>query len=100
MNKLRKIFTRWYVKRGYTFGYDFTDVAIFDDGFMRTPVSMPRAVWDCPWWVRPLLIFWSPSTYYHIKGEVLSNGFIEGLQGVKLRANDLQKEIDAIVKGE
>lgn len=76
MNKIRRIFTKWYVKRGYTFGYDFTDTPIFDDGFLKLPLDMPKVVWNCPWWVRPLLIFFSPSTYMI---ECFSKPFIEGL---------------------
>ena len=47
---MRKRFTKWYFKRGYRFGYKV------DNGV---------AVWDCPWWVKPLLIFFSPSVYFY-----------------------------------
>ena len=45
---IKKRFTKWYVNNGYKFGYDSSSVA----------------VWRCPWWVKPLLIFFSPSVYF------------------------------------
>ena len=39
MTNLRKRFTLWYIRRGYTF---------------RTVEG--EGVWDCPWWVRPMLL--------------------------------------------
>lgn len=76
MNKIRRIFTKWYVNRGYAFGYDFTNTPVFDDGYLKLPMGMPKVVWNCPWWVRPLLIFFSPSTYVM---ESYSKPFFEGL---------------------
>lgn len=55
---LKRRFTLWYIRRGYTFGYDYTPTAPDDDR-----VIIPKAVWECPWWVKPLLIFFSPSVY-------------------------------------
>lgn len=85
MKKLRKAFTLWYIKRGYTFGYDFSNTPIFGDSVIRTPGDIPPAVWTCPWWVRPLLIFFSPSVYTmettgKIIGEALARGFEEGFR--------------------
>lgn len=45
--KLKVKFTKWYIKKGYKFGYD----------------KNREAYWICPWYVRPLLIFFSPSIY-------------------------------------
>jgi hypothetical protein len=61
--KLSGPFTRWYVKRGYTFDYEFEAGAAHTDGTFSTPLRFPKAVWTCPWWVKPLLIFFSPSVY-------------------------------------
>lgn len=55
MNALRKLFTKWYIKRGYTFGYDWTS----DD----TYTMVAKEYFICPWWVKPLLVFFSPSVY-------------------------------------
>lgn len=67
MKKLRKKFTKWYVKKGYTFGYD--------------DFSPSSAVWNCPWYVKPLLFLFSPSIY---DVECITNyiykGFMDGLQ--------------------
>lgn len=82
MKKLRRIFTRWYVKRGYTFGYDFTDVPVYSDGYLSTPGGIPKTIWNCPWWVKPLLIFFSPSVYMSkTYGEGLTKGFYESFNG-------------------
>lgn len=62
---MRKRFTKWYFKRGYRFGYK---------------VNTGVAVWDCPWWVKPLLIFFSPSVYFYELGDCVSKGINEGLK--------------------
>lgn len=41
---LKRTFTKWYVKKGYTFKAD-------------------EDIFKCPIWVRPLLVFFSPSIY-------------------------------------
>lgn len=51
MEHIRKIFTKWYVKKGYTFGYKVENNMSFGTYF------------DCPIWVRPLLFLFSPSLY-------------------------------------
>ena len=62
---IKKRFTKWYVKKGYKFGYDSSNVA----------------VWHCPWWVKPLLIFFSPSVYFaEAYGKMIVYGFTEGLK--------------------
>lgn len=61
---LTRKFTYWYIKKGYTFKYK--------DG---------EAVFDCPWWIRSLLIFFSPSIYIFRKcGEIFCESFIKGLR--------------------
>ena len=73
---LKRRFTLWYIRRGYTFGYDYTNLSPDYDC-----VIIPKAVWECPWWVKPLLIFFSPSIYSH---EVWFKNFRLGLrEGLK-----------------
>ena len=68
MRYLRRRFTYWYIKRGYIFGYD---------DHMNT-------IWKCPWWVKPLLIFFSPSVYFRRKyGELFCESFEKGLSDVR-----------------
>ncbi len=63
MSKIRSRFTKWYIKRGYEFEFN-----PFDD---------PQTVFTCPIWVRPLLIFFSPSVYEY---ETLAKGYAEWLE--------------------
>lgn len=62
MYKIRRRFTLWYISRGYTFD-------------MYTG-------WDCPWWVEPLLLLFSPSVYMYEESRKLSKAFLEGM-GIK-----------------
>ena len=73
MKKLRKKFTKWYVKKGYTFGYD--------------DFSPSSAVWNCPWYVKPFLFLFSPSVYQmEWSNEYIVKGFMEGLaKGLELK---------------
>ena len=73
---MRKRFTKWYFKRGYRFGYNFGPKNYFSDDLVDTGV----AVWDCPWWVKPLLIFFSPSVYFYELGDCVSKEINEGLK--------------------
>ena len=62
---IKKRFTIWYVRRGYTFD--------LETGF------------ECPFWVKPLLIFFSPSVYTHIVfGEWVYKNLMEGMKGTKM----------------
>ena len=54
---IKKRFTRWYIKRGYTFGYKFVKTGRYELGM--------ESYFKCPWWVRPLCAFFSPSIYVH-----------------------------------
>lgn len=68
MNKLKKRFTKWYVNKGYLFGYDFT-------------VNPTESSFVCPIWVRPFLIFFSPSIYLNeTYGKIMRDGFREGIK--------------------
>lgn len=81
MKTLSRLFTLWYIKRGYTFGYDFTDTFVYTDGVLKSPLGLPKSVFRCPFWVKPLLIFFSPSVYYaETIGRVVSEGFENGLR--------------------
>lgn len=63
---IKKRFTIWYVQRGYTFGH--TD-----------------SVFECPFWVKPLLIFFSPSVYTQfVLGEIIYKNLVEGMISVKM----------------
>lgn len=76
---IRRAFTKWYADRGYTFRYEIPPLG--------NPAATGKfsidtcAVWDCPWWVRPLLIFFSPSVYvaYKIANEAVG-AFEQGLR--------------------
>ena len=68
MNKLKKRFTKWYVNKGYLFGYDFT-------------VNPTESSFACPIWVRPFLIFFSPSVYLNeTYGKIVRDGIREGIK--------------------
>jgi hypothetical protein len=66
MTKFKRRFTRWYVRKGYGFSCDpFTQKSDF----------------YCPWYIRPLLIFFSPSTYhYEVDCKPFAEGIIAGLR--------------------
>lgn len=86
--KLRVKFTKWYVKKGYTFSYAFAK-----------PGEEPKVFYKCPIWVKPLLIFFSPSIYTREKnGGMIAAALAEGLenglrQGAELRKIFLEKEV-------
>lgn len=69
-------FTRWYIRKGYTFGYGFTGVSVMGDEYIITPCVIPKAIWRCPFWVRPLLALFSPSIY---AAEAWGKGIVERL---------------------
>ena len=81
INRVRTRFTKWYVKKGYTFDYDFSDTPIIGDDIFRTPCGVPRAIWKCPLWVRPFLFLFSPSTYsVEAWGKAIVEGMIAGMK--------------------
>ena len=82
MKNARIKFTKWYFRKGYTFGYDFNGIETIggDDIFPAMPKSMPRAVWNCPWYIKPFLFLFSPSIYDIEKiTKTFVNGFLKGL---------------------
>ena len=87
---IKRRFTKWYVRKGYKFGYDFTDVPVYDDGFMKIPAGGPKAVWHCPWFVKPFLFLFSPSLYViYDCGKQISDGFMAGLKvGMEEKVDD------------
>ena len=96
MKKLRRAVTLWYVKRGYTFEYDFSNVSIYGDDYIAVPGNLPTSVWHCPWWVRPLLIFFSPSvytieTFSKLVVQGFNQGFTEELQVSRQKLIDTAK---------
>lgn len=56
-------FTKWYVAKGYRYGFQF-------DLFHM------RSIYTCPLWVRPLLVFFSPSVYMR---ELVCKAIVKGL---------------------
>ena len=61
---IKERFTKWYVRRGYIFHYTFNTETVF----------------ECPFWVKPLLIFFSPSVYFReAVGKAIANILIEGI---------------------
>lgn len=72
LTKIRRAFTKWYIKRGYRFGYDIGSNAI-------------KAYWICPFWVKPLRIFFSPSIYFaSYMSENIAKWVQEGIErGIK-----------------
>ena len=80
MNKLKHRFTQWYIRKGYTFGYDYTGVPAIDDEYIKHPSKIPKAIWRCPFLVRPLLAMFSPSIYAaEAWGKVIVEGLIKGM---------------------
>ena len=78
---IKRRFTKWYIKRGYTFSYDFTDVPVIGNDFMKIPAGIPKAVWHCPSWVTPFLFLFSPSVYMREDfGKKFADEFMKGLQ--------------------
>lgn len=68
MNKLKERFTKWYVNKGYLFEYDFT-------------IDPTESSFVCPIWVRPFLIFFSPSVYLNeTYGKIMRDSFREGIK--------------------
>lgn len=94
MRDIKSRFTKWYIKKGYRFTYayagcDFTTEEL-SMKFLENNPNPLKGVFSCPWWVRPLLCFFSPSVYgtqmlYKQIQEALKKGFIEGLN--ESRAN-------------
>ena len=64
---LRKKFTLWYIRKGYKFGYD-------------NDIVCPKAIWTCPWYIKPLLFLFSPSVYVKMSntGKSIVDGFLAG----------------------
>lgn len=84
MQELKKRFTIWYIKKGYTFDYVLHRID-FNEPFYQKPI----AIFDCPWYVKPLLCFFSPSVYFIEKhGKAIVRWFEKGI-------NDAMEEYDA-----
>lgn len=76
MSKIKERFTRWYYRKGYRMHYK---PCAYGDG-------VDSLVFDCPWWIKPLLIFFSPSVYYIEYGKTISDWFEEGFsQGLETK---------------
>ena len=69
---IRKRFTIWYVQQGYTFD-------------PRPDKGSTDSVFECPFWVKPLLIFFSPSVYTHIVyGNFIYKNLVKGLINARM----------------
>lgn len=78
LNGIRRRFTKWYIKRGWTSDYHF--IYGEEGEYPAHPVDA-EIYFTCPWWVRPLLIFFSPSVYqFETTGRALLDGFVEGMK--------------------
>lgn len=85
MRNLRVRFTKWYIKRGYEFGYHMTHFLDYDYASYATDLygmcGKVESYFKCPWWVKPLLVFFSPSVYtVEAQGKCFVKGFEEGLK--------------------
>ena len=77
---MKQRFTKWYVKKGYKFRYDFLSVSVVGDELFPLACDVPRTVFNCPFWVKPFLIFFSPSVYFaEAVGKTICNAFLEGI---------------------
>lgn len=87
--KFKRKFTKWYVKRGYGFGYNVDSVYIDSENMFSYPTRAYDAVFTCPWWVKPLLIFFSPSVYFmEAYGRIVAESFEQGMKSARgLRSN-------------
>lgn len=88
MKDIKRRFTRWYVGKGYRFGYSFSRYEkINSDDPFEIPCGAFKAYWKCPLWVKPLLILFSPSVYYmETAGAAFVKAFEEGLkEGLKMK---------------
>lgn len=84
IQKIKKKFTLWYIKKGYTFGYEYsgTEFVYYDN--KKVPLGKPAAVFKCPVWVRPFLIFFSPSIYMQkTNRQQIVQSFLEGIESVR-----------------
>ena len=74
---IKKRFTIWYAQRGYTFD-------------PRPDEEHTGSAFECPFWVKPLLIFFSPSVYTHIVyGEFIYKNLVGGLTANKVNMEKL-----------
>ncbi len=81
ISKLRKRFTLWYVKRGYTFGYKPVPMFTDADHIFATPAELPDTYFICPFWVKPFLVLFSPSIYFmETMGKLLAEAFRQGVE--------------------
>lgn len=65
MNRIKKKFTQWYVRKGYRISLKFPDLVIH---------------FDCPILIRPLLFLFSPSVYHNEQGRVFADALKKGIE--------------------
>ena len=95
MERLKRKFTNWYIKKGYLFGYDYSQCEDIDGipfGDLKTYVR-------CPIWVRWLAVYlFSPSMYMYEKVNLLSQAFCEGFESGWTIGIDLSENLIESVK--
>lgn len=80
MEKLRQLFTEWYFRHGWTFEYDF-NLGV-------------KPAWNCPFYVKPLLVLFSPSVYFMCDSADFARGFEEGYAEAFAELSKMRKEED------
>lgn len=85
MIDIKERFTKWYIRKGYRFYYKVNPIkSLYTDDDIKFFDSDLEAKFLCPWYIRPLLIFFSPSVYmYHEYGKVIAENFMKGMEEAK-----------------
>lgn len=70
MKDIKRRFTEWYIRKGYRFYYK-----------VRFNGDIPEARWISPWYIKPLLILFSPTVYfYKMYGNMIVENFMKGME--------------------
>lgn len=82
MIDVKERFTKWYIRNGYRFYYRFDPAkTLYTNDVFKFTDSVPEARFLCPWYIRPLLIFFSPSVYmYEEYGKQIAKSFMKGME--------------------
>ena len=85
MIDIKERFTKWYIRKGYRFYYKVNPIkSLYTDDDIKFFDSDLEAKFLCPWYIRPLLIFFSPSVYmYEEYGKQIAKSFMKGMEEVK-----------------
>lgn len=82
MIDIKKRFTKWYIRKGYRFYYRLDPAKfLYTNDVFKFIDSVSEAKFLCPWYIRPLLIFFSPSVYmYEEYGKQIAKSFMKGME--------------------